>query len=178
MENQTTVEGTTQEAPESEIAVTQTTAQVDYEALLAQKDDELSKVNEKMENYRKGMLLAKGKIPGERQTDSDGTESQEEMTRRIVQETLLTSEQSRIQAEKDQVLKSALKRNKELETALKNRGQISSASGDGSNQDRPEGKKDNYFSNDQISALKAKGFDDAKIEALKKNMAKVMEMPK
>lgn len=161
----------------AEIAPAQST-EVDYEAVLAQKDAEIAKVREEKENYRKGMLLAKGKIPGDYQVDNGDPEDQESMTRRIVQETMLSTKEAQLHAEKDLALKAVLKQNKELQTALKNRGQISSGSSEGSNQDKPEGKKDNYFSNEQIASLRAKGYDDKKIELLKKNMTKINEMPK
>lgn len=153
--------------------------EVDYEALLAEKDAELAKVKDERENYKKGLLKAKGKLPEESQRETDGLEEDaDSRTRRIVQETLLSTKEAQLHAEKEQVLKAALKRNKELETALKNRGQITSSSGEGSNQEKPEGKRDNYFSNDQLNALRAKGYDDKKIEELKKNMSKVLTMPK
>ncbi len=151
---------------------------VDHEAIIAQKDAELAKVRQERENYRRGMLKAKGKLPEDPQSDTDDLEDPDERTRRIVQETMLSTKEVQLQAEKDATYAAVLKRNKELETALKNRGQITSTSGDGANQDKPEGKTDNYFSNDQIAALRAKGYDDAKIETLKKNMAKVNQMPK
>ncbi len=152
--------------------------EVDYEAVLAQKDAELAKVREEKDNYRKGLLKAKGYIPENSQSDADDSEDSDTRTRRIVQETLLATREAQLEAEKDDTIKASIKRIKELETALKNRGQITSTSGEGSNQDKPEGKKDNYFSNDQIAALRAKGYDDKKIELLKKNMTKVNEMPK
>ncbi len=152
--------------------------EVDYEAVLAQKDAELAKVREEKENYRKGMLKAKGKLPEDYQSDADDFEDADSHTRMIVRETMLSTKEAQLQVEKDQALKAVLKRNKELETALKNRNQITSTSGEGSNQDKPEGKKDNYFSNDQISYFKSKGWSDEKIEAAKKNMAKVNQMPK
>ncbi len=154
------------------------TTEVDYEALLAEKDAEIAKVQQEKDNYRKGLLKAKGKIPEDYQSDADGSEDMETLIDRKVQEKFLSTKESQIQAEKDAIQKASLKRIKELETALKNRGQITSSSGEGSNQDKPEGKKDNYFSNEQINALKAKGYDDKKIEILKKNMTKVNEMPR
>jgi hypothetical protein len=102
----------------------------------------------------------------------------ETIIERKVSEKLLSTREVQLQAEKDTALKALIKQNKELQLALKNRGQISSPSGAGSNQDRPEGKVDNYFSNEQIASLKAKGYDDKKIEILKQNMAKVNQMPK
>jgi hypothetical protein len=151
--------------------------EVDYEAVLKAKDEELAKVKEEKENYKKGLLKAKGKLPEDYQTDTDEPEDAESLTRRIVQETLLSTKEAQLQVEKDQALAAVLKRNKELELALKNRGQITSTSAEGSNQDKPEVNTDKYFSNEQIKALKAKGYDDKKIDILKKNMQKVSQMP-
>lgn len=161
----------------TEIAPTQTN-EVNYEALLAEKDAELAKVQQEKENYKKGLLKAKGKLPEDYQTDNDDSETMEAVIDRKVQEKFLNTKEAQLQAEKEMALKAVLKRNKELELALKNRGQISFATGEGSNQDKPEGKKDNYFSNDQIAALRAKGYDDKKIETLKVNMSKVSQMPR
>jgi hypothetical protein len=161
-----------------EAVAPQEATEVDYEAVLAQKDAEIAKVREEKENYKRGLLKAKGKLPEDYQLDSDTPEDMETIIDRKVQEKFLSTKEAQLQAEKDNALKALLKRNKELEVALKNRGQISSSSGQGSNQDKPEGKTDNYFSNDQIQALRAKGFDEKKIEQLKKNLQKVNQMPK
>ncbi len=165
-------------ATQQEAVVTPQTTEVDYEAILAQKDAELAKVQEDRNNYRKGLLQAKGKIPTDDYSDDNQAETQEAMVRRIAREELLSTKEAQLQAEKDIALKNVLKRNRELEVALKNRGQISGSSGQGSNQDKPEGKKDNYLSNEQLNALKAKGWDDKKIESFKINARKVFEMPK
>ncbi len=149
---------------------------VDYEAVLKQKDEELAQVRTERENYRKGMLKAKGKLP-EDSSDNETPES-EEVMRRIVREEMLQTKEAQLNADKENALKAVLKRNKELEVALKNRGQITQTSAGGSNEDKPEVKTDSYFSNDQLKALKAKGWSDEKIEAAKKNMKKVSEMPK
>lgn len=160
-----------------ESVVTQTTTSVDYEALLKQKDEEIAKVQEEKNNYRKGLLKAKGKLPEDHQSDTDETEDIDAKIDRKVNERLLTTKEAQLTAEKDAAIAALVKRNKEYELALKNRGQITSTS-DGSNQEKPEGKKDNYFSNEQIAALRAKGYDDKKIETLKKNMAKIDQMPR
>ncbi len=165
-------------APQSENVVTPTTTEVDYEAVLAKKDEELQAVRIERENYRKGMLKAKGKLPEEEELDSSTPEGMEALIDRKVQEKFLSTKEAQVQAEKDNLIKAQSKRLKELEVALKNRGQINAASGQGSNQEKPEGKVDNYFSNDQIAALKAKGYDDKKIATLKQNLAKVDQMPK
>lgn len=165
-------------AVETNVEAAAPVQEVDYEALLAEKDAEIAKIATEKDNYRKGLLKAKGKIPEDYQMETDEPEDADARTRRIVQETLLSTKEAQLQSEKDQALKAVLKRNKELEIALKNRNQITNPSADGSNQDKPEGKKDNYFSNEQITALRAKGYDDKKIEILKDNMKKVSEMPK
>lgn len=164
-ENKTETIATQQE---SVVTPTQTT-EVDYTAILAEKDAELLKVAQEKENYRKAYLKVGGK-PETSQSDTDELEDADARTRRIVQETLLSTKEAQLQAEKDTALKAVLKRNKELEMALKSRTDITSVSGQGSNQEKPEGKKDNFFSNEQIASLKAKGYSDAKIESLKKNM--------
>jgi hypothetical protein len=164
-QQETTVETSTQTQPE-----------VDYEAELQKKDAEIAKVREEKENYRKGMLKAKGKLPEE-----DDNSSEEDLDAKIdrkVQERLLATRESQVQAEKDALVMSLAKKNKELALALKNRGQISTSSGQGSNQEKPEGRVDNTLSNDQINALKAKGWDDKKIDEFKKNLKKVNQMPK
>ncbi len=124
------------------------------------------------------MLKAKGKIPEESSDNDTPEENMEALIDRKVQEKFLSSKEAQIQAEKDDALKAVLKRNKELEVALKNRGQITSTSAQGSNEDKAEVRIDNYFSNEQIAALRAKGYDEKKIETLKKNMTKINEMPK
>ena len=159
-------------AATTESVVTQSTTEVDYEAVLAQKDAEIAKVREEKENYKKGLLKAKGKLPEDYQSDAGDSEDMETLIDRKVQERFLTTKEAQLQSEKDSALKAVLKRNKELETALKSRSDISSVSGTGSNQEKPAGKTDNFFSNEQIASLKAKGYSDAKIEALKKNMQK------
>lgn len=165
-------------APQQENVESPVSTEVDYEAILAQKDAELQKVRDEKENYRKGMLKAKGKIPEESQSDTDEPEDLETIIDRKVQEKFLSTKEAQIQAEKDMALKAVLRQNRELQVALKNRGQITSTAGAGSNQEKPEGKIDNTLSNDQIATLKAKGWDDKKIEEFKKNMNKVNQMPK
>lgn len=160
----------------AEAATAQT--EVDYEAIIAQKDAELEKVSVERENYRRGMLKAKGKLPAEDHADDDRPEDWRDEARRIAREELLQTQESRIQAEKTEAYAAVLRRNKELTLALKNRGQISSTSAQGSNQEKPEGKADSYFSNAQIQDLKKRGWSDEKIETAKRNMLRGSEMPK
>lgn len=153
---------------ETPVEVAPAQQEVDYEAKIASLDAELAKERTEKENYRRGMLKAKGKLPEE--DTNNLPEDWREEARRIALEVNSSSRETRLQAERDDLMKAALKRNKELELALKNRGQITSVSAPGSNQERPEVKTDSYFSPEQVQSLKAKGWDDKKIEAAKKNM--------
>lgn len=148
---------------------TSQTEEVDYEAMLNEKDVELAKLREEKENYRKGLLKAKGKLP---EDDDKSSNDEDDKFRRIVREEMLTSREAQIQSEKDALIIASAKKVKELTLALKNRQQITNTSAPGSNQEKGEVKTDNFFSSEQINSLKAKGWSDKKIEEFKKNLAK------
>src|SRR6185312_1145563 len=158
-------------APQSEVVESSTieSTEVDYEAELAKKDAEISQIKKEKENYRKGMLKAKGKIPDEDDNSSNVDEDIDSKVKRLVQEQLLVTKEAQAIADKENLVKDLARKNKELTLALKNRGQVTSTSAQGSNNDKPEVKTDKVLSNDQLSALKAKGWDDKKIEEFKKN---------
>ena len=164
-------------ATQPEVVATPSATEVDYEALLTAKDAEIAKVREEKDNYRRGMLKAKGKLPEEDDNSLNGEDLDAKIDRKV-QERLLATREAQVSAEKDALIMAMAKKTKELTLALKNRGQVTSPSGAGSNQEQPEGKKDNLLSNEQLNALKARGFDDKKIEEFKKNMAKANQMPK
>jgi hypothetical protein len=167
----TAVETKVETAATQQVVADQTTTEVDYEAILKQKDDELARVRTEKDNYRKGLLKAKGKLPDDYQSDTDDVEEDlNAKVSRLVQEQLLTTKEAQIQAEKDSLITNLARKNKELNLALKNRANVTSTSAQGSNEDKPEVKNDNFFSADQINSLKAKGWDDKKIELFKKNM--------
>ena len=163
--------------PKEEQTSTQTVPEVDFEVELAKKDAELTQVRKEKDNYQRANLKKAGaKLPEE-----DDNSSEEDLDAKIdrkVQERLLQTREAQVQSEKDALVLSLAKKNKELTLALKNRGQINTSSGQGSNQERPEGKVDNVLSNDQLASLKARGWDDKKIEEFKKNLNKVNQMPK
>lgn len=146
--------------------------EVEESSELDQTRAELAKVRKEKDNYRKGLLKAKGKLPEEDQSDIEPPENWREEARRIAREEYLTTQEAQLKAKEEAQVEKILKRNKELETALKNRGQITSTSASGSNEDKAEVKTDSYFSKDQLQALKAKGWSDEKIEAAKKNMTR------
>lgn len=153
----------TKEAPAPEPQKTQ--AELDLEAELASKDAEIERIREERENYKRGMLKAKGKLPEE-----DVEETVEETIRRITREELLNSQQAKAQAEKDALIQKALRENKELKLALKNRSNLTPSGGSAG----PEKEviKDNTFSTDQIKDIKAKfpHWTDKEIEQFKQNL--------
>lgn len=157
-----------QKGVEAPIVTAPAQSEVDLAKDLEETRAALAKKSEEADNYKRGMLKAKGKLPAD-PVDEDTGETMEEKMRRIAREEQINSEKAQLQAKEKATVDAILKRNKELEVALKNRGQVMSPSGSGSNQEKPEVRTDDYLSADQISALKAKGWDDKKIEAFKKN---------
>lgn len=145
-----------------------TTQPVDYQAELARVNAELAKTNEDKENYRKGMLKAKGKLPDSGNSDDDELSLDEKIAIAVKGQILDTNE-AKLKQEKDELLGKVLKENSEMRVALQNRSQVSSGAQGASNETKiePSGQ---FFSEAQIADLKKRGWNDAKIEAFKKNV--------
>lgn len=181
MSTETTAVETTTETAATQSQENQTVTTdsgVDYEAELTKANEKIVKLGEEKENYRKGMLKAKGKIPDEDDNSSNNGEDIDSKVSRIVQQKMLETREAQALADRDNLVSKITKENKELKLALKNRGQVTSTSAQGSNQDRQEGKIDNILSNEQLNSLKAKGWNDKKIEEFKKNLTRTSQMPK
>ena len=142
-------------------AVTTPPAAVDKDLVELQAKYEALEVEK--ENYRKGMLKAKGKLP-----DEADTEDIEERMRRIVREENAATREAQIIREQQGIVKGLVKKNSELATALKNRAQTSSGS-IGSSTEETETPKADPFSKETIAEFKAKGYDDAKIARIKQS---------
>lgn len=161
------------EANAAEAAAAEANAPTELEKQLADKDAEILRLSTEKENYRKGMLKAKGKLPKEDDEDEDDSEeSVEDKVLRLVKENLLNTELNKAQTEKDELLKKALARNKELEIAVKNRTQISTADA-GSSNSTVFTPKDAILTDEKIAKFKSMGWDDKKIELYKKNFSKL-----
>lgn len=129
----------------------------------------VDKLATERENYKQGLLKAKGKSSGE----DDGL-SDEERLRKIVQEELAASNQAKESAEAKEALKTVLKENKELKVALRNRaqGNIQIAGGGG---DKAQPAGDIGLSPEQIANLKARNpklWTDDKIKSLAPKLKK------
>lgn len=133
-----------------------------YEALEAEK----VRLEAEKNNYRKGMLKAKGKA------DDDYAEPEEddERIRRIMREELLNSDAARVQTQQQELIKSLLNKNKEMATALRNKAQMTPSGGSSADDGKPS--KDNFWSPEQLADLKARGLDPEKVKA---NMLKNRE---
>lgn len=141
---------------------------IDFEAELAKKDALIDQLTKDKNNYKKGLLKAKGKLPEEEEDEEDIDAKIE----RKVQERMIDSQLTQAQKEKDDLYKKGLTRIKELETAIKNRSQISTADA-GSGSSIKITPKDKVLSEDKIKYFKSLGWNDQKIELYKKNLMKV-----
>ncbi len=129
--------------------------QAKYEALEAEK----TQIEAEKDNYRRGMLKAKGKV----EDDDTQLEDEDERVRRIIREENARSNSTRIAEEQKQIVQTLLAKNKELAHALKNKPGTGSGSGAGESVDTEV--KDNFFSVEQLAEIKAKGLDPAKVKA-------------
>ena len=145
-------------------------AQTELEAQLAEKDARIAKLTSEKENYKKGMLKAKGKVKDEDYSEPVDEDLDAKIARKV-QETLLDTQLQNALKEKDDLIKKALERNKELETTIANRSQISGAPvGAGSEQKLTP--KDAVLSEEKIKYFKSQGKSDAWIERFKQNLMK------
>ena len=139
--------------------------EVDSEAVISQLLDENKRLETERDNYRRGILKAKGKLP-EEEVDA----SEEDLDARIerkVSERLLETQWAANQKRLEEELKKQARENKELKKSLANRSQLSST-GQGSGQAEMS-VPDSSLSPDMLQQLKARGWSDDKIARFKKN---------
>lgn len=131
---------------------------------LALKEKELEKVRSERDNYKTGLLKAKGKIAGDEEIDNI------ELMRQIAKEESLTILEERLTADRQAIINKALKENAELKLALKNKNGTPPASIGVHSES--QNVQDGIVTPEQVASLKARGWDDAKFEAYKKNLRK------
>jgi len=100
----------------------------DYEAILADKDSKISRLAADRDNYRTGMLKYK-KLAEENPDDASLTQ---ESVKQMIKEEMVNSELFKEQAEKDAIIQTIARENKELKIAMANKSQISNLPGGGS----------------------------------------------
>lgn len=117
--------------------------EVDWEAKSKDLEAKLAKVSEDRDNYRKGLLAAKGR---------GDTETEDERIARIVQDKYLETQEAQLNREKDDIAQKAIQENKELKVALRNRGQVGASASTGGGQNTTEVKTD-FFTPEQLKAM-------------------------
>ncbi len=138
----------------------------DYEARVASLEAEKAKLIEEKSNYQVAYLKEKGKKKAD--DFEDGEESLEDKMRRISNEALANSKLAQIAYEQDQIIKKALKENKELKLAQMNRGGTPPAAAGSHSESQPI--RDTLVTADQMAAFKARGWTEKDIERYKKNL--------
>lgn len=128
--------------------------------------EQLAKTEEERENYKRGMLKAKGK-----DGEGDDEDSLEDRIAARLEAKLLDKESDAEKKKAAELTQKLIKRNKEMEEALKNKSQIGGGTGAGS--ESPLRVGDNMLSEAQVADLKGRGWDDAKITRLKQNLLKI-----
>ena len=140
---------------------------IDYEALLKEQAARLAKAEEAAANYKKGMLKYKSQV----KQDSGDEPDQMEMMRQVAEEVLTTSEVSQEKKRLEEMMLQQARELKEAKLALANRSQTQTSQGSGSSGSTPTADKE--LSPEQIAALKARGWDEKKIEKFKENRKKM-----
>lgn len=148
----------------TEPAAVQTTEASDAEARIAALEGEKAKLIEEGANWKVAALKYK------KNEDSDD-ESDDDRMRRIAQETLANSRLVDIAREQDDIIKRALKENRELKLAQLNKTTTTPPAAVGTHSEgRPV--TDTLVTPDQLSAFKARGWSDKDIERYKKNLVR------
>jgi hypothetical protein len=141
-------------APESPAAEV-----IDYEKEFSESLATIAKLQSDNENYKKGILRAKGKLPPE---DEDIEENPASV--KIAEE--LVEQNKQILAMNEKLVRDT----KELRIALQNKAQISNTTPGTGSDPAPFKAPDNLVSPQQLTYFKSRGWSDTKIEAYKKNL--------
>ena len=130
----------------------------EHEALVA----ELAKAKEDRDNYRKGLLKAKGKAVKE---DHDVEEPDlDTLVKQKVAEALEQEKEVLAEKKYDAAIDALLQKNKVLALALQNKANMPNASA-GSGHGSKDEPIDTFFTADQLADLKKKGLDPEKVKA-------------
>ncbi len=137
----------------------------DTEARIAALEAEKAKLIDEGANWKVAALKYKQKAKEE---DFD-EEGDEDKMRRIAREALVDSRLADIAREQDTIIKKALKENKELKLGLLNKTTTTPAAALGTHSES-KAVTDTLITPEQLTAFKARGWDDKQIERYKKNL--------
>lgn len=153
--------------PNQPVAPSAVKPAVDNEVVVAEKDSRINNLQDQVKNLNIALLKAKGKVP------NDGTamnpEQMEEIADAAARKAIVESELFQVVREKDDILRSVLRENKELKVAAQNRSQIASPTGAGGSQPSDTNPV-SFFTKEQEESLRKKGLDPVKVqESMMKN---------
>lgn len=115
-----------------------------------------AKTAEERDNYKEGMLKAKGKLKSDEGGEDEGADADK-------------TKKSENSSDLVDIVKELLKRNQEIVTAVVNKSQVATT-GQGTGSESKVEVSDNLLSADQLKDLKTRGWDDTKIALFKKNL--------
>lgn len=164
VENGGAADTTTEVKKESSDA--STTTGIDLADALEQSLERERKLEEERDNYKKGLLKAKGKDTGDYSDLSEDERINAAVARALADSKF--AEEKKVQEENTKQL---IRRVKELEAASAAKSQMASSGIGGSNETVFK-VGDNMLSEDQTQALRNKGWDDNKIARFKANLQK------
>lgn len=160
-------------ADENEGVVVPAETIVEEVDIITKKDEEIAKLAEERDNYKKVALKRLGKNPADAEFLGEDGKDIQSAIEEAVRLQLLDSEIARKGQEREAEIKRMAKENSELRLALKNRPGASIGGDSGASSE----VKDNVFSPQQLEALKQKALrlkaDPEKfIESAKQNLLK------
>jgi len=116
------------------------------------------------DNYKKGMLAAKGKKSAGDEEVTEPEDIETIVSRKVSEALKLKEQEATRQREKDLVAK-LIKENKELKIARANNSQIGSGSPSATPSEGPTVQTDKFFSAEQLAYLKSRKLDPEKVKA-------------
>lgn len=138
-------------------------AEKEYKALMVETlalETAKAKSDADRDNYKKGLLKAKGKLPEEEE------ESVSEIVAREVAKALASSKEVQIRTQQDALIQKVLKENKELRTTVGNKAGMSSAGiGSGGTGGNADTVSKDYWTPEQVAYFKKRGIDPEKVKA-------------
>lgn len=160
------------EVQEQVVETTPVVETTDYEAEIAAKDAEIERLNgvvsDKDAGLKKYKDIAKGKSDWSDDTDETLTpEKYREIAREEAEKALALSGLAQANKEKDDLVKKALRDNKELRTALQNRPNTVAQ---GAAADNTPASTADIIPAAKLAELKAQGWTDAKLDKLRANI--------
>ena len=141
----------------------------ELEAKLSQIEAEKNKALEEAANYKIAYLKEKRKAREEVTYDDDPEETEQEKISRLVKEEVARQKVAQLDQEKENLLKQALKENKELKLANLNKTVQTPPAGIGGHSEGTS-VRDTLVTPDQMAAFKSRGWSDKDIERYKKNL--------